>query len=253
MTMRLFYEAMWTQKAGNPEGEYEDAFWPSRGVSGESCQEESFAVADGATESSFSGIWANQLVRAYCRGQIDPENTTTSLLAKQQGWSRFVGRKPLPWYAEEKIRNGTFSTILGLTLRDTDKSGSSGSWDAFAVGDSCLVHVRSDVILKTFPLSNAAEFNNSPFLLGSNPESNKEIELHIQTVNGRWEREDKFYLMTDALAAWFFREVEDNRTPWHTLRDLDTEDLPFRAWIEDLRTKKQIRNDDVTLYRIEIE
>jgi hypothetical protein len=253
MTMRFFSEAMWVQKAGNPEEEYEDAFWPDGNVSGESRDEVSFAVADGATESSFSGIWAEQLVRAYGRGRIDPANTNTSLGSRQRAWKRFVGRKPMPWYAEEKVRSGAFSTILGLTLRDTDKSGSSGSWDAFAVGDSCLVHVRSDEILKTFPLSRAAEFNNNPFLLGSNPDSNKEIEPHIQTVSGRWEREDKFYLMTDALAAWFFREVEDSRTPWHILRDLDTEDLPFRTWIEGLRSTRQIRNDDVTLYRIEIE
>jgi hypothetical protein len=159
----------------------------------------------------------------------------------------------MPWYAEEKVRSGAFSTILGLTLRDTDRSGGTGSWDAFAVGDSCLAHVRNDEILKTFPLSRAAEFNNSPFLLGSNSDSNREIEPHIQTVNGRWEREDKFYLMTDALATWFFREVEDSRTPWHILRDLDTEGLSFRTWIEDLRNTRDIRNDDVTLYRIEIE
>jgi Protein phosphatase 2C len=252
MTMRLFYEAMWIQKAGSPEEEYEDAFWPSRSVSGESRQKETFAIADGATESSFSGVWAKQLVRAYCRGRIDPLRTNTSLLPKQRGWSRFVGRKPLPWYAEEKIRNGTFSTILGLTLDAGSENGRSGAWNAFAVGDSCLVHIRDEEILSTFPLSNAAEFNNSPFLLGSNPESNKDIEIHIQTAKGRWESEDTFYLMTDALAAWFVREVEDNGTPWRSLRDLNR-DLPFRPWIEDLRTKKQIRNDDVTLYRIEIE
>ena len=252
MTMHLFYEAMWTQKAGNPEGEYEDAFFPSRALAGESCQEKSFAVADGATESSFSGIWANQLVRAYCRGQIDPDKTNTSLLAKQQGWSRFVARKPLPWYAEEKLRNGAFSTILGLTLDGGSENGHSGAWNAFAVGDSCLVHIRGEEILSTFPLSNAAEFNNNPFLLGSNPDSNKEIEMHIQTTKGEWESEDAFYLMTDALAAWFFREVESNGAPWRSLRDLNR-DLPFRPWIEGLRRKKQIRNDDVTLYRIEIE
>lgn len=113
--------------------------------------------------------------------------------------------------------------------------------------------MRHDEILKTFPLSNAAEFNNNPFLLGSHPDSNKEIETHVQTDEGGWESEDTFYLMTDALAAWFFREIEDNRTPWHTLRDLDTDDLLFGPWIEDLREKKQIRNDDVTLFRIEID
>ena len=253
MTMLLFCEALWVQKAGNPEEEYEDAFWPKSRVSGEYRSGVSLAVADGATESSFSGIWARQLARAYCRGIIDPLNTNASLLKKQRVWARVVGRKRLPWYAEEKIQNGAFSTILGLTLSDGNEGGSAGSWQAFAVGDSCLVHVRGDAILKTFPLSKAAEFNNSPFLLGSNPASNRELEQHIQTGEGHWEPGDKFYLMTDALAAWFFREVEDNRMPWRTLGDLDSEELPFRPWIEELRDTKQMRNDDVTLYRIDID
>src|ERR1035441_2954618 len=142
MTMLLFCEALWVQKAGNPEEEYEDAFWPKSRVSGEYRSGVSLAVADGATESSFSGIWARQLARAYCRGIIDPLNTNASLLKKQRVWSRVVGRKRLPWYAEEKIQNGAFSTILGLTLSDGNEGGSAGSWQAFAVGDSCLVHVR---------------------------------------------------------------------------------------------------------------
>ena len=72
MTMRLFYEAMWIQKAGSPEEEYEDAFWPRRSVSGESRQKETFAIADGATESSFSGVWAKQLVRRILSGPNRP-------------------------------------------------------------------------------------------------------------------------------------------------------------------------------------
>jgi hypothetical protein len=253
MTMFLFSEALWVQKAGNPEEEYEDAFWPKRRVSGEECKGVSLAVADGATESSFSGVWARQLARAYCRGAIASANTNASLLTKQRAWARYVGRKPLPWYAEEKVRNGAFSTILGLTLSDEDDSGSSGSWQAIAVGDTCLAHVRADELLKTFPLTKSEEFNNSPFLLGSNPDSNKDIEANIHTGEGGWKQGDKFYLMTDALAAWFFREVEENRMPWRTLVDLESEDLPFRPWVEGLRNTKQIRNDDVTLYRVDID
>jgi len=60
--------------------------------------------------------------------------------------------------------------------------------------------------------------------------------------------------MTDALACWFMREAEEGRTPWRVLRDLDTSDeiKPFREWVETLRKEGAMRNDDVTLLRIDI-
>ncbi len=151
------------------------------------------------------------------------------------------------------MRKGAFSTILGLSMRDGDGTNSSGSWEAFAVGDSCLVQIRDGALLTSFPLSNAANFTNSPFLLGSNPEANVGIDSQTKTQTGTWQSGDTLYLMTDALAAWFLREVENNQAPWHVLRDLDTDELPFRPWLDDLRNTHQMRNDDVTLYRVDID
>jgi len=250
----LFYsDVLWAQKAGNPEHEYEDSFWPRRVVLGERRSELSVAVADGATESSFSAVWATQLVRAYCRGILNSDNVRDSLLKKQRAWARFVKRKPLPWYAEEKVRKGAFSTILGFSMRDGDRTKTSGLWDAFAVGDTCLVQIRGETLLTSFPLSTADAFTNSPFLLGSNPEANIDVESQTKAQTGTWQSGDKFYLMTDALAAWFFREVENNQAPWLALRDLDSDELPFRLWLDDLRDTHQMRNDDVTLYRIDVD
>jgi hypothetical protein len=251
--MFFLSDVLWAQKAGNPEEEYEDAFWPRIGASGEWRTELSVAVADGATESSFAGVWARQLVHAYCRGILSSSNIQDSLLKKQKAWARFVERKPLPWYAEEKLRKGAFSTILGLSMSDGDGTKSSGSWEAFAVGDSCLVQIRDETLLISFPLSTAAEFTNNPFLLGSKPDANLGIDAQTKIETGTWQSGDKFYLMTDALATWFFREVENNQAPWRVLRDLDTDELPFRPWLDDLRDTHQMRNDDVTLYRIDID
>jgi hypothetical protein len=48
-------------KAGNLSEEYEDAYWPLDVVEGTG-ELFRFAVADGATESSYSKIWARLLV-----------------------------------------------------------------------------------------------------------------------------------------------------------------------------------------------
>ncbi len=253
MTMHVFCEAFRVPKAGNAIAEYEDAFCPEPRVDGENRSEVSIALADGATESSFSAIWAKKLVRAYCKKKFQPQEIQQWLAELQRSWSKIVSRKPLPWYAEEKVRNGTFSTLLGFRICDTDETGKHCHWEALAVGDTCLVQIRGERVLCAFPLTNSSQFNTNPFLIGSNLESNKELLSYLKVSQGVWEAGDAFYLMTDALAAWFFREVESDGTPWRILRDLDTEEqLPFESWIEALRNNKRIRNDDVTLYRIEI-
>jgi len=55
------------------------------------------------------------------------------------------------------------------------------------------------------------------------------------------------------LACWFFKELEEGNKPWNLLRDLDTEDgVPFEKFVADLRSGQRMKNDDVTLVRIDI-
>ena len=77
---------------------------------------------------------------------------------------------------------------------------------------------------------------------------------NLKTESGDWQSGDQFFLMTDALAAWFFKEHEQSRKPWEVLRDLEYDETkPFAEWVSRLRSNNEIRNDDVTLYRIEID
>ena len=57
----------------------------------------------------------------------------------------------------------------------------------------------------------------------------------------------------DALARWALREDEEGRNPWIVLRDHATRDVPvFGAWVAALRKDRELRNDDVTLLRIDL-
>jgi hypothetical protein len=67
---------------------------------------------------------------------------------------------------------------------------------------------------------------------------------------GDWQTEDVLYLMTDALAQWFLKAAEDRRRPWEALRDIQARDH-FASWVEQLRAAGEMRNDDVTLIRIQ--
>jgi hypothetical protein len=55
--------------------------------------------------------------------------------------------------------------------------------------------------------------------------------------------------MTDAISCWFLQEYENGNDPWITLDDITTQE-EFIVFIMDLRRKKMIRNDDVTMISI---
>lgn len=252
--MRVSAQGFWAPKLGNQDSEYEDAFYPRGQIIGQEAKLFSFAVADGATETSFSGIWAKQLVRAFCKGMSDGPAIAKELVSLREHWRKIVSRRPLPWYAEEKIRSGAFAAIIGLVLEDGSDAKGQGTWKAIAVGDSCVFHVRNKQVLGCFPIKKSADFNNSPQLLSSNNPVNDGDKVRVVKRSGRWLEGDTFYLMTDAIACWFMKQVEANIVPARELAYLtDGDSNPFRLWLKDLRDHQSVRNDDVTILRIEIE
>lgn len=228
-------------KRGNAAEEYEDA------AAGDPLAGR-FAVADGATESSFAREWAAILADGFVAAPLThPRRWPEWLPPLQDRWRSECGGRDLPWYAEEKFAQGAFATLLGVSL----EFGQARRWSAVAVGDSCLFQVRDDRLL-SFPLRNSAEFDNSPPLLGSRtpPDEAREREHRI---NGRWQPGDVLFLATDALAHWMLRQVEVKQRPWQELSSLIAEpqaESALTAWIDGLRDHQEIRNDDVTLIAI---
>lgn len=246
--MEIYPKAFHLPKLGNSESEYEDFF-------GFAKDKRRFAVADGATEASFSQEWAKQLVRAFTSKRLSIPLVLDELKPLQARWQQFIHRHPLPWYAEEKANFGAFAALVGLELSEEDsEEGKKRTWQAVAAGDSCLVQVRANEIIAAFPLADSESFGNSPKLLSSSPQSNGHANDLTLVSNGSWGCEDVFFLMTDALACWFFKEREKNNQPWNILRDLDMNtngQISFEKLITDLRSSGQMRNDDVTLVRID--
>jgi hypothetical protein len=246
--VEIYAKAFCLPKRGNSESECEDAF----SIADDKFR---FAIADGATEASYSREWAKQLVRAFTKKKLSVPLSLDELKPLQSRWQeKIVHRHPLAWYAEEKANYGAFAAFVGLEfLEDHSESGTNRTWRATAAGDSCLVQVRGDEIIGAFPLSDSASFGNRPNLLSSSPASNGNGSELVLDFNGTWGCEDVFFLMTDALACWFFKEREQGNRPWNLLRDLDTEgQISFEKLVADLRSDLRMRNDDVTLVRIDI-
>lgn len=149
--------------------------------------------------------------------------------------------------------NGAAAAFVGLHIRHGGVEGAEGAWEAIALGDCCLVHVCDGRVVERFPLQSASEFSNTPFLLSSNVAASIGWEERLKQISGVWKSDDSFYLMSDALAAWFMRSEESGDAPYETLRDIGTEDGPaFPEWIGELRSKHRMRNDDVTLVRTDL-
>jgi hypothetical protein len=237
--MRVRLAAYRAPKAGHRDDEYEDAFapGPEAAHSGSGCR---FAVADGATESSYSRVWAERLVRAAVDGRLDLADSS-SLAVLQQEWDAALIQCPRPWFAEEKFQQGAFAALVVLELRDDP----APVWHAAAVGDCCLFHLRGGALRVSFPLTRAADFDLRPYLIGSRSDCREVVE-HVAVGDDTWEPGDEFLLMSDALARWFLTEMEAGRRPCDELAPLG-EPGGFRAWVDRLRRDRGLRNDDTTL------
>lgn len=248
--MALSIRVQWLPKAGNRDDEYEDAFWPDHAVTTTQPMVRC-AIADGATESAFAGLWARQLVAAYAASATAEATDWLATLEQVQArWQAQVTARPLPWYAEAKVRSGAFAALLGVTI--AHNAGASGrSWRASAVGDCALFHVRNDRLLTGFPATTAAFFTSRPLLIPSAPNQLTTLVDHVQQAEGDLQPGDALYLTTDALGHWFLQQAEQGATPWRAIETaLAGRRRGFRRWIAGLRSQGQLRNDDVTLLRI---
>jgi hypothetical protein len=237
----LYWLALHAPKRGYTDEEYEDA-WAADPAVGR------FAVADGASESSFAALWSRLLTEGFVAARR-PQNLPRLLEGPRRRWSAEVMDLDLPWYAEMKREEGAFATLLGMSVQ-APTPDRLGRWRAVAVGDSCLFHVRDGRRVRAFPVRRSSDFGNQPRLIGSREGPAPAAER----CSGLMQPGDRFFLMTDALAQWFLYTRESGERPWEAVVSLASAVQPaaaFAAWIEELRAHGGLRNDDVTLLIVE--
>lgn len=236
-------------KRGNSADEFEDAYAP-REVGEAIALPFSCAVADGATESSFSNVWARLLAAEFvdCEGNLEAMEAEMPRLRAL--WREHVSSKPLPWYAEQKLEQGAFSTVLGVSIEQADE-GNSARWHAFAVGDSCLFHAKADGQVVSFPAERSEELRAWPYLVPSRQLDEEPLHSIGRSRRGILEPGDRLILVTDAVAGWILKSLEEGGSPLELLNHA-TQTMPaFLAWVEGLRDAGGIKNDDCTLLWLE--
>ena len=269
--MELSVHAYGVAKKGNTPDEYEDAY-------SYSLADRRFALADGATESSFADRWAQSLVRQFSQSPpnfsgADRREFSEWLEPLQHQWRAGIPWDRLPWYAEEKARRGAFATLLAVEFLPhaaaaerapadrralpfwkrllnlnfaSRKRPRPPHWHALAIGDTCLFQVRNRQLITAFPLTQARQFNTRPVLLSSNPSSNRRGLDFLRVTEGFCEGDDLFILASDALAQWILAAHENQQDPWSSLEALRSQKA-FLAFVETNRREGDLKNDDTTL------
>lgn len=220
------------------------------------------AIADGASSSMLAGRWARRLVEVFgdARGAARAKNQfvaayqETALLWGGEVLEYTNEREqrgvPIQWYEEPGLAKGAYATLLVVEFAD-GRGDHSPKWKAAAIGDSCLFQVRDDSLYSCFPIKNADEFSYQPPLLPSKVADDGALRRNICLGTQDWEPEDSFYIVTDALAAWFLRNWDAGGKPWVPLRDFNV-DTDFATWVDRKRDLNELQNDDTTLVRIDI-
>lgn len=254
--MQIRVDSFWTAKGGNSELEYEDAVWPRASLT-QRVRTFRAAVADGATETSFSGLWARILVRAYGKGAFDRNDPLEVLAPLQRRWRRRLENLKLPWYAEEKLAKGAFAALVGITIAETPDR-CRHRWQSLAVGDSCLFQFRDNQLLTSVPYKEPEQFLSRPHLISTHSGENVALVNHITSAYGTCCRGDVFYLMSDAIACWFLGCTQHRTTDFLERLNGITNTDEFAALVGDARRGEimkdvYLKNDDTTLLRCTIE
>lgn len=255
-------------KRGSSLDECEDASWvgPGGSVTGEiDADRLRIVVADGASESLLAGRWARRLTSTFGTGKsstrarssfIATYNVAVDAWAKEMAEyeaEREERGSPIQWFEEPGLAKGAHSTVVVVEIVE-GKQGTLSTWKAAAIGDSCLFQVRNEELIASFPLQQEEEFSFNPSLLSSRGGDADIIKRHVCLTNGTWDHEDSFYIVTDALAAWFLQIAHQGGRPWEPLRDMNTLDfdLDFESWVNSQRDAGDMHDDDTTLVRVDL-
>lgn len=219
-----------------------------------------FAIADGVSVSFFPAMWADLLVRDFCRHGFED---TFSRPSKRQEWlDRMLTRCMDSWY--EKVRAFIDGGVPFYTRNKFNQRESAAAttvaleidvrtnlcWRAFCLGDSYLLIFDEKYNLLETCSSHLAEepFDNYPDYLDS--------YKGLAKGEPQWEegslKEGMIMLMvTDALAEWILTYKADPEILYQVFQIRHKSD--FEKFVDTEKSNGRLKDDDITFVRINVE
>ncbi|HQU46703.1 MAG TPA: hypothetical protein PK867_28110 [Pirellulales bacterium] len=248
--MRFEYRTFWLAKDADEPTQYQDAFDLDSELG-------RAAIADGVSSTIFSGPWARLLALAAVAEPPPLEDSAafqTWMAENRTAWINNIDTSKLTWYQRPKMADGAMTTLLWLELlpdeTNDEELATRYQLQAYAIGDSCLFHVRDEATLYWFPLESSTEFGLNPAVVAS---VDRQLD-HLLEFKARSQEclpGDLLVLTTDAVALWAIERHESGEAvDWPRYWDLSDEE--WRAEIFALRDAKQMRFDDSTLVLLRV-
>ena len=223
-----------------------------------------FIVLDGAAGAYDPVRWVDQLVTSFippagpqgvpAGPRLDPTSMRDWFGAMQDRWT--AARPVFDNVIEERkwAETGSFATLLGFEISGLD--GPEPSWQAVALGDTVLFHVRADQLRATFPPLGPDDFGTRPDGVHTKRSSLDQMTERLELSSGVLAPADFLFAATDAMAHWILRAIRrEEQKVWRTLAGFAHPDV-FTRFVSDQRKEidiaKRLKNDDVTLMRLRI-
>jgi hypothetical protein len=204
-----------------------------------------FALCDGASESFDSKAWAKILAEKFI---AEPDISAEWVQAAVASYARGYNVPELCYSKQASFERGSFSTLLGVETNVV-----ANSVEVIAIGDSLALLIDNKAnILRTWPYSNAAEFEAHPMLFSTQNDLNAFVSEGdfayehrvVWPLNGVVS--STLLCMTDALGQWTLRMAEHDDDSWQRLLHARC-DSDLAEIVEQARASKKMRTDDSTL------
>lgn len=198
------------------------------------------ALSDGASISYDPALWARIVSARYA---ASPGVTPEWLAGCIAEFSAHHLRADLSWNQQAAFDRGTFASLLGVRLADTEIH-------IDAVGDSIAVLCNDVERIGSFPYDTAEQFNQAPILLCTDPAKNPIFDGGALAAEWMcsWSLENlqlpRLLCMTDALGQWLFSAQGSDAVT--RLVALETEEA-FSQFVIAERESGRLKRDDTTL------
>ncbi len=221
-----------------------------------------FAVADGASTSSFPHLWADVLVKHFISVPLmgdDPFEVDWWVRLAQKRYTDAMPKLELlsSIAREKEDTQGSESTLVTVRLSRVDET--SAQAELLVFGDSCVLIGRPDTrqVALTFPLEQAADFDRRPVCVPSHPGVfNRQFHRCKLLSSVPLAAGNVVLLATDAVARWIISKGGGQyQEIWDSFQAVAqrTPGADWRAFILDQRQNNTIADDDSTALILELQ
>lgn len=215
----------------------------------------SVAVSDGMSQSFFQKIWAEILVDAFVnrpQWKLGGEDSDTILKELSTEWLKRVQDR-----IEEQKHDGTKENVIYRNEKFIAQGKSAGAtlvgvrftgndWHCEVLGDSCLIEIQNQEIVRICTSQERDEFDNFPDHFDSNPKRIKKGKA--KEFDGKLEKSSILLLVSDPFTDFLNEQKKKGNVKELVgcLLALNTHE-EFERLVEEWRMNKGMHNDDSTL------